>query len=187
MTNLKIKAELRTDGNARRIRRNGATPCIINGGKGETISLQFEGSEPEANIMHEIVYEKDGKQITENVMVYNVHRYPIGNKVLHIDFLRVNDDTEVTIPVTVRYVGQDRSKAIKMEGATLGVAVSRVKVTCALKLVPSMLEANVSELKIGRTLYATDLPLPKGVKLANEKIVLALATMNKPRGGVKEA
>lgn len=182
-----IQAEIRESNNARSIRRAGKTPCIVNGGGKETISLQYTGAEPAPNVKHAIKYKKSGKTVTETVMVYSVQRHPVGNKVLHVDFLRVDDDTEVTIPVTVKFTGQERSKAIKMEGATLGVAIARVKVTCPLKLVPNLLEADVSELKIGRTFYATDLPLPKGVRLANEKLVLAIATMNKPRGGVKES
>lgn len=181
-----IKAEIRTDNNARRIRRSGAIPVVIYGGGGETIHLQIEGGEPKPNVKHTISYVSDKKTVKEEVMVYSVQRYPIGDKVLHIDFLRVNDDTSVTIPVTVKFTGQNKSKAIKAEGAKLVTAVARVRVRCTLKQAPKMLEADVSQLKIGQTLYATDLELPAGVELA-EKTVLALATMNKPRGGVKEA
>lgn len=182
-----INAKIRIDNNARRIRRAGEIPAIIYGGKKGTIHVQIEGGEPKANVKHTINYvDEKNKKVSETVMVFAVQRYPIGDKVLHVDFLRVNDDTEVTIPVKIKFVGEDSSKAIKMEGAMLGVATSRVKVRCALKAAPKIIEANITDLKIGQTFFATDLPLPKGVNLA-EKTVLAIATMNKPRGGVKEA
>lgn len=187
MTNA-IKATIRDDNNARRIRRSGQIPAVIYGGKkGTTIHIQIEGGEPKPNVKHVITYtDAKKKEVSETVMVFSVQRYPIGDKVLHIDFLRVDDKTEVTIPVTVKFSGQNTSKAIKMEGATLGIAAARVKVRCALEKAPKLLEANIGSMKIGQTFFATDLPLPEGVSLA-EKSVLALATINKPRGGVKEA
>ena len=183
-----IIAKLR-EGKVGAIRRSDEIPAIIYGGdkKLGTVHIQITGGEPKPNVKHKLVYTENGREVTESVMVLDVQRRPVGNSVLHIDFLRVDDNTEVTIPVAVRYLGQDKSKAIKMEGASLGIAVSRVKVKCALKDVPKLLEANITNLKIGQTFYATDLPLPQGVRLANEKMVLAIATMNKPRGGVKEA
>lgn len=182
-----IKAELRIDNNSRRIRRNGAIPGVLYGGSGETVHLQIECSDPKPNVKHTLSYIGEGKkEIKEEVMVYSIQRYPIGDKILHIDFLRVNDDTEVMIPVTIKFTGHNKSKAIKTEGAKLVTAVARVKVKCALSKVPKVIEADISHLKVGQTLYAVNLELPAGVELA-EKKVIALATMNKPRGGIKES
>ena len=180
-----VKATIRTDSNSRRIRASGFIPAEIYGGKHPNVSIQLEG-EPKANTMLSVVYaDSKNKEVTETVIVKSVQRYPVGNKVLHIDLLRVNDDSQVVMPVTVKFVGQDKSKAIKMEGATLGIAVSRVKILTPLKSVPKLIQVDVKDMKIGQTLFATDLTLPEGVSLA-EKTVLALCTMNKPRGGVKD-
>lgn len=183
--NQKIEAELRTK-KPNVVRKSGYIPAVVYG-KGETISVQIKGGAPKQNVKHELVYEKDGKEVKETVMVFAMQRYPVGNQVLHIDFLRVTDETEVTIPVTVKFTGQDKSKAIKMEGATLGVALARIRVVCELAKAPKFLEADMSQLKIGQTFYGRDLLLPEGVSLSKDQNGLALATMNKPRGGVKEA
>ncbi len=94
----------------------------------------------------------------------------------HVDLQALREDEEITVRVSVRIVGE--SPGVKLDGGILTVVSHEVGVRCLPRQIPDLLEADVSELRIGNSIHARDIRLPEGVKLADdpdETVVSVLA------------
>lgn len=164
-----LTAEARDDlgrGGSRRLRRRGRIPAIVYGG----------GRDPRAISLgqNELVHEMDregfftniltirlGKD-SQSVVVKAVQRHPARPQVLHVDFLRIVADQEITLNVPIRVVGEEESVGIK-EGGVVERLLSDVEITCLPRHLPDFLEIDVSELEINQLLHLSDIVLPEGV------------------------
>lgn len=100
------------------------------------------------------------------VREYAVH--PVRRSLQHCDFLKVSEDTELTLEVPIRITG-------KSEGEKLGAKVSnplaRVRVRCGVRDIPAAIEVDVTPLGLGDGVMLSELTLPPGVRTTYTKDV----------------
>jgi len=85
---------------------------------------------------------------------------------IHIDFLALREDVEVTMDVNLRVVGEPIG--VKVSGGVLSVQVHEISVSCLPKNIPGRVEVDVTNIDLGESLHARDIVLPEGVQLAGE-------------------
>src|SRR5690606_22516785 len=101
-----LKAEARTKagkGAARTLRREGKIPAVIYGDKKEPVSitLPLKGITLEYHKGHmfttlcDIAIDKDKHQ----VLARDVQVHPVTDVIEHVDFLRVTDNTKLTVSI----------------------------------------------------------------------------------------
>ena len=70
----------------------------------------------------------------EKVLHKQLQYYPVTDKLIHFDFLRVQNDTKVTVEVPVEFLNQDTCPGLK-KGAVLNLVRREVELSCnALQL-----------------------------------------------------
>jgi large subunit ribosomal protein L25 len=198
-TDFTLHAKGREDsgkGASRRLRRlAGEIPAIVYGGKKDPQSLSLihkdvlKALENEAYYSHIISLDVDGK--SQDVVLKDVQRHPAKTVILHLDFLRINKTTALTIRVPLHFINEDNCVGVKKEGGIISHTMSELEVQCLPKDLPEFIEVDVSELALGSTLHISDIKLPKGVESValshGSEHDLPVAAVNKVKSGGSEA
>ena len=188
-----LTAELRQDvgkGASRRLRRQGKVPAILYGGSGNPVNLTLPQNEVKRHLDHEAFYShiltiKAGDK-RQKAILRAVQRHPHKAMVLHMDFLRIQEDTAIRVNVPLHYINDDVSVGVK-KGAVLSNATPDVEIECLPRHLPEYIEVDLTEVDEGDTLHLTDLKLPEGVTLVafisgdEEENDLPIASMLIPR------
>ena len=105
---------------------------------------------------------EEGKKIGDYLaMVKEEQRDPVDDHVLHIDFKRISLTEKIS--VKVRTVSKGDAVGVKQDGGSLEHVLWELEVVCLPTQIPQSLEADVSHLKIGDSIYVRDFKLPEGV------------------------
>lgn len=151
----------------RRLRQTGMTPGIIYG-KGEPKLVQMRADYATRFIQSlkgvtravELTVETGGKEEKIKVVVQDHQFSNFGGKLEHVDFRQVDDNTIVKVDVPVVTTGV--CPAVKF-GGVLQTIRRRVPIKCAVKDLPEVIQADVSELEFGSSIHMEELPYPDGV------------------------
>ena len=133
-----------------RIRATGLVPAVIYGRGQAQISVSIE---PKAlrksldparkfNTILEVSVRDGDKEVgREHCMIVDVQFNPIREEILHVDFMRINDDTEVTVVVPVNYIGRPVGV---VAGGKLRTFRRTVKVAAAPSQLPAAFDVDIS-------------------------------------------
>lgn len=156
---------------SRRLRREGKLPGVLYGGGKEPTSLQLNHTElmlqsdNEAFYSHILTLKVAGVG-DEQVVVKAMQRHPVRPAILHVDFLRVSDDSPLTMRIPVHFRNGDVCPAVKSGGGTVQYYTHEVEVMCLPKHLPEYIEVDMMPVAVGQTLHLADLNLPEGVQIA---------------------
>ena len=147
----------------RRLRRTGQAPAVIYGHGEPTVPLTVPAAAiGVALARHAQMLEVVVGGARQTVLVRAPQWEVTGDRLLHIDFVRIASDetVEVRVPLVLKgpAVGEK-------EGGVLAQAMHEVTVACLPRDIPERVEASVVDLKLGDVLRARDLALPPGVTL----------------------
>lgn len=148
-----------------RMRAEGRIPGVVYGLGGDPVPVAVGWRELRAALTGDaglnalIDLQVDGA--TELVMVKELQRHPVRRDVLHVDFLRVSRDQELTVDVPIVLEGE----ATEVLGADGSVDQVLHALTLQAKpqSIPNELVLDISGLALGDTLRVGDLTLPTGV------------------------
>lgn len=164
-----FKAEARErvgKGSSRELRRNGLIPAVIYGDKQTPISVTLSANEVTKRIhaggfMTTVLnVEVGGKKI--KVLPKDYQLDPVRDFVMHVDFLRVSGNTQVTVEIPVHFVNEEKSPGIKT-GGVLNIVRHTVEVHCPADAIPEFFTADLDGLKVGDAIHISDITLPKDV------------------------
>ena len=144
----------------------GMVPGIVYGKGSEPIKIAFE-NKTLLKLMHTgsfystiIDIDIDGK--AEKVLPKQLQYHPVTDKLIHFDFLRVQDDTKVTVDVPVEFLNQDTCPGIK-KGGVLNLVRREVELSCNAKNIPDKLQFDLVNSEIGDSIKISNIVLPEGV------------------------
>lgn len=169
-------------GASRRMRHNGQTPGVIYSSGGAATSIELEHNPlfhalRKDGVRHSVLdLELDGT--TEQVILRDVQVHPFKPMILHVDLQRVQADEKITVKIPLKFVGGEKSPAVKVAGQRVKAAVFNVKITCLPKDLPNALIVDASKLEASQAIKASELVLPEGVTLVlgkQKEITLAVA------------
>jgi large subunit ribosomal protein L25 len=89
-------------------------------------------------------------------MIVDWQYEPIKGSLLHIDLKRIAMDRKLTVMVPIVLKGD--SAGVKQQGGILEHILREVEVECLPADIPNAIEADVSQLTLGRGLRVADLP-----------------------------
>jgi large subunit ribosomal protein L25 len=158
MQTIKLNAKKRDDfgkKGAKAIRRDERIPAVVYG-QGEPVNFSLDVADVKPLIYTPVSYivELDIEGQKETAVMREVQFHPVEEKILHMDFYRVNDSKPVTIDVPVRITGS--SEGVKM-GGKLVQNKRKLTVSGLLKNLPDELTVDITELGIGKTIFVGDL------------------------------
>ncbi len=149
-----------------RLRKKGKIPGIIYGHGRDSMPVVIDKHEMELALLHgERLLEVNVGDAKENVLIKDVQYDTFGQTILHVDLARVdlNERVEVTVAVVLR-----GTPAGIADGGMLQQTLTAVKLECVVTAIPDDITVPVTEMKIGDSLHAGDLPLPEGAILQGD-------------------
>lgn len=154
-------------GSARKIRAAGSIPAVVYRGGDDASHITIDPAEIEGVFRRSnnrntlVAIEADGRSRT--CLVKDVQRHPLTQKILHMDFYEVDAADEVRVEVNIIPVGT--AAGVKM-GGRLRTLRRTVVLTCKPADIPSVIEADVSGVEVGKFLKLSDVSAPKGANFA---------------------
>ena len=124
----------------------------------------------------------DGKQ-NRAVMLRELQRDPVSERLVHVDFLRVDPDKTVQVQVPVRLVGIP--EGVKNEGGIVDFVHRQVLVACLPSAIPEHLDIDISHLHINQNIAVKELGIAEGVEILDDPETI-LAVVASPRVEAEE-
>ncbi len=180
-----VKRERAGKGAARAVRNAGLVPGVIYGDKKEPTLISLDPRVILAEMARpgfwtrQFEVEVDGKKtltLCQDLQVHVVTDAPI-----HIDFLRIRKDSEVTVEVPVKFINEEASPGLK-RGGVLNVVRSAIECTCKANQIPEHLVADLTGLDVGDTLHISAIEIPAGLTTTITDRDFTVATVVAPSG-----
>ncbi len=154
---------------SRRLRKAGKVPAILYGGgeAPETMALDHNTLSHQMNreaFFTSILALKIGAK-SQQVVVKDVQRHPVKPLIMHVDFLRIREDEEITLSVPIHFLNEANAKGVKEQGGVVDHLLSEVEVECLPRYLPEYLEIDVTALELNQIYHLSDIKLPEGVSL----------------------
>ena len=166
MTELfQIEAEKRTligKGNSRANRNQGKIPGIIYGEKQDPILITVEQKKLKMAIENAGFFSKQCEIKIDNnifkVLPKDLQLHPVKESIIHIDFLRVGENTMLTIFVPVKFINENKCDGIK-QGGVLNIVRREIEVKAPIQKLPEFIEADLEGLDIGDSIHISSVKL----------------------------
>jgi large subunit ribosomal protein L25 len=160
MKNIQLNGAARNEtGKAamKKIRRAGMVPAVVYGqGEPTPVSVDFQGMQkilhsPETYIVE---LQIDGKTTTTILRESQFHS--VTDRVIHVDFLRVNDSHPVEVELPIKLVGT--SKGV-LGGGRLVPMLRKMKIKGLVSKLPDHVDVDISHLEMGKTIRVGEVNL----------------------------
>jgi len=170
-------------GDSRSVRLKKKVPGIIYGDKKDPIPVLLEENILKVKIKDPTFFSKQCEiKINDEVIKVlpkDLQLHPVKESVLHIDFLRVGDNTTVTLLVPVKFINENNCPGIK-QGGVLNVVRREIELITLVSKIPESLEANLDGLEIGDSIHISSINLEEGVKPSISDRDFTIATIASP-------
>ena len=180
---IELKAEIRNvagKGAARAVRKNKNIPAVIYGEKKEPTAIEISGRDFDALVqipsLRTKLFNISTGQGKEDAMLMDIQYHPVTDRVIHVDFKRIDVKKPVCVSVPVEVINVDTSKGLKL-GGVLNFAVRKVALVALVDKLPEKIVIDLANLTIGDSVHGSDLILPDGVSLGLHQAELAFATI----------
>lgn len=152
-------------GPSRRLRLQGKVPATVYGLGKDAVTAAVDYRALRGALSTEaglnVVLNLDVAGRREMALLKEMQRHPLRGDVTHVDFLRVEPDSDVAVEVPIRLIGQ-ASAVLDMNGI-VERSQDTLRVLAKPRSIPNELVLDVSELTVGATLTVSDVELPSGV------------------------
>ncbi len=150
---------------SRRLRLQGKVPATVYGLGKEAVTASVDYRELRGALSTvaglNVVLSLDLGGQHEMALVKEMQRNPLRGDVTHVDFLRVEPDSDVAVEVPIRLTGE-AAAVIEINGIVERTQ-DTLRVLAKPRSIPNELVLDVTELTVGDTLTVADIDLPAGV------------------------
>jgi len=139
-------------GQSRALRREGRIPAIVYGNKIGPIAVSINERDLNAELRKEGFFNRlcnlEIEKENIKVLPQEISIHPVTDKTEHIDFLRVSDNTKVTIEVPVKFENEEECPGIK-KGGILNIVRYNIEVSCPASNIPELFIIDLTGLELG--------------------------------------
>jgi len=152
---------------ARRLRAKGSMPAVVYGGPAGATPVTVDPKQ-----LTRILNSKTGHNTIFNlgvngdatpVMIIDWQYDPIKDSLLHVDLKRIDLTKRITVKVPI--ITQGDPKGVKLQGGIQDVVTREIEIECLPDEIPEQFIVNVSDLMIGQSIRAADIPIEGSVRL----------------------
>ena len=152
--------------NCKQLRNMGKVPAVIYGDKKEPAYIAVDYpkivKELSKTSFFSTVFSLKLNKKAIKVLPREIQTDPLNDKPVHIDFLRVNDESKINISVPIIFINEDKSPGLK-GGGVLNTVRREVDLICKINNIPEKLEADLSNLEVGAVIHMSDIKLQEDV------------------------
>lgn len=172
-------------GAARSLRRQSLIPAVLYGRDLESTLLSVSQGDLEKatstasaeNILIDLTITDGESRRNQRAMIRETQVDPVKRTILHVDFLGISMDRQITVEVPVNLFGDPVGVAA---GGMLQQVLRSVEISCLPDRIPDTLALDVSSLTMGHSLHVSELQIPEGVELLSDP-QLTIATVLAPK------
>jgi large subunit ribosomal protein L25 len=160
--------EMRGKNAARRLRADGKIPAVLYGAGKDSVAVTVSPKE-----VNKILHSSSGHNTIFNlsvaggettpVMVIDWLHHPVRDTLMHVDLKRIELDKPIRVKVPVHVTGEP--VGVKLQGGQLDLVVREIEFEMLPGEIPEHFTVDVSALKIGQGVRASDLPVTGTMKL----------------------
>ncbi len=184
---IKLSAKTRTQKGreTQTIRDLNKIPAVVYGHKIKNVMLEIDEKEfqkvfSKAGESSLIELDVEGEKEKRPVLVHEMQKDSVTDKVIHIDFFQASlkEEVQVKVPLVIEGV----SLAVKDLGGTLVKNISEIEVKALPQNLPHEIKVSIDKLNtFGDRILIKDLVLPKDVKLVAkpDEIVVSVSAPEK--------
>jgi large subunit ribosomal protein L25 len=123
-------------------------------------------------------------QKDRTVLIKEIQREPIQDKILHVDFneISLTEMLKVNVPLATK----GEPVGVKVDGGVLEHIMWEVQVECLPTNIPEKLELDITNLKIGESMFVKNIAAPEGVKVLTDGELVAVSVKAKKVEAPKE-
>ena len=170
-------------GISRDLRGKKMIPCIIYGDKKDPVPIQIDEKKLRVQINDAGFFSKQCEiKVDESVykvLPKDIQLHPVNEKILHVDFLRVGQNTTVTLFVPVKFINENSCEGVK-QGGVLNIVRHEVEIKTLVSKIPEFLEADLDGLEIGDSIHISSIKLEEGVSPTITDRDFTIATVAPP-------
>ena len=154
------------------LRRTGQVPCVIYGRDFAPTSVQVEyllavRTAQQAGTSQLIALTIEGDPDPHMVLIRDVQRDPVTDRMMHVDLYRVVAGTTIRNMVPLVTIGV--APVVESMGATISQVLNNVEVECLPVDMPARIDVDVSGLtELHHSVTVADLVIPENVTLLTE-------------------
>jgi len=164
-----LTAEVRTGtgkGAARQARREGFVPGIVYGDNTAPVPLKLNYNAllkrlKAGRFLSTLFNLKVEGQPDVHVVCRGVQRDVVKDLPTHVDFMRIHDDSRITLFIHVTFINHEASPGLK-RGGTLTVVRPDVELEVLAGDIPDHITVDLTGRQIGDVIHIDDIELPEG-------------------------
>lgn len=183
MENYKVITRSKENGSNKTLLKKGLVPGVLYGKGTESTKVAFEDKvllklmESGGFYSKILDLEINGKK--EKVLPKALQYHPVSDKLIHFDFLRVQENTKVTVEVPVEFLNKETCPGLK-KGGVLNLVRRLVELSCNAINIPEKLEFDLITSEIGDAIKISNIKLPDGVNPTISDRDFVIATLAPP-------
>ncbi len=145
---------------ARRVRVAGKLPGVVYGAKEPAVAVELDPKQMlrilHSESGHNTIFDLDVAGAKAKAMIVDWQFEPIKDRLIHVDLKRIALDKAMRAEVPVMLTGI--AFGVKNEGGVLDQVLREVEIECLPGDIPSAIEVDVTEMKMGGVIRVADLP-----------------------------
>jgi large subunit ribosomal protein L25 len=153
---------------ARRLRAKGSMPAVLYGPGTDPLAVTVSPKELtgilNSKTGHNTIFNLNvAEKETVPVMIVDWQYDPIKDHLLHVDLKRIDLTKRIAVKVPVVTLGDP--KGVKLQGGIHEIITREVEIECLPDDIPEVFTVNVTEMMIGQSLRASEIPMTGSMKL----------------------
>lgn len=166
---------------SRRLRRENKVPGVLYGLERPPVTFAVEYGELRRALSTEaglnVIVQLDVGGEKQLSILKDLQRHPVRDEVLHVDFVRVDPDSELQVEVPLILQGDARK--VTDENGMVDQTMFTLTVYASPASIPNEINVDISEMTLSNAVRVGDLSLPPGVRTevdAEEPVAVGTVT-----------
>ena len=155
-----------SSGQINKLRAGGFIPAVLYGGEKNNINLSLKKLHLKDIINTETfmskVFNLDIDGSSEKVLPRDVAYDPVSDEPIHIDFIRIEKGSTITLEIPVKFVNSEKSPGLK-KGGVLNIVRRKVELKCPSENIPDEIIVDLDNTEINSSLKISSVKLPENV------------------------
>ena len=153
-----LKATKRTTastGQINKLRSDGFIPAVLYGGKKNNLNISLKKLHLQNIINTETfmskVFDLDIDGSPEKVLPRDIAYDPVSDEPIHIDFIRIEKGSKITLQIPVKFINAEKSPGLK-KGGVLNIVRRKVELKCPTENIPNEIIADLDNTEINTSI-----------------------------------
>jgi len=172
-TEITVSAESRTCSGstaARRLRRSGIIPGVLNIANGESTLIQLNAHKFERVLSQhtgtQIIVSLEVDDLKKSAILREIQRDGLTGRIIHADFNEIDMTEEINVQIEIQLVGEP--DGVRNQNGVLAQILREVEVTCLPSDAMDAFVVDVSKLKLGEDITVGELKLAPSMTLISD-------------------